>query len=153
LGPLAVLGAGGIALAAATPLPPVAGANRDVVPQDDFSKNLRGAWESATTDPKVGKADKVLLQMGMFCSWRPHEISLSLVENGAAGAMEKETKGAAIVSSVKTGLETVGGMEAIEKGINSFMDGMPVLMNALDEVAKIHPYALFFFSNKPARID
>jgi hypothetical protein len=105
------------------------------------------------SDPKSigGKADKVL-QMGMFCSWCPHEISLSLVENGAAGAMVKETKGTAIVSSVKTGLETVGGMEAIEKGINSFMDGMPVLMNALDEVAKIHPYALFF-SNKPARID
>jgi hypothetical protein len=62
------------------------------------------------------------------------------VENGVAGALAKETKGAAIMDGIKTGLEVVGGMEAIEKGLNTFMEGMPVLMNALDEVAKLHPY-------------
>ncbi|KAJ7058048.1 hypothetical protein C8F01DRAFT_1149302 [Mycena amicta] len=31
-------------------------------------------------------------------------------------------------------------MEAIEQGLNTFMAGMPVLMNALDEVAKLHPF-------------
>ncbi|KAJ7115777.1 hypothetical protein C8R44DRAFT_213727 [Mycena epipterygia] len=31
-------------------------------------------------------------------------------------------------------------MEAIEEGLNTFMEGMPVLMNALDEVAKLHPF-------------
>ncbi|KAJ7099683.1 hypothetical protein C8R44DRAFT_716668 [Mycena epipterygia] len=54
--------------------------------------------------------------------------------------MVKETKGAVIMTGIKTGLDAVGGMEAIEKGINSFMEGMPVLMNALDEVAKLHPF-------------
>ncbi|KAJ7846409.1 hypothetical protein B0H14DRAFT_936649 [Mycena olivaceomarginata] len=79
---------------------------------------------SATTDPKVSKADKVLLQL----------------ENGVAGAVVKETKSAVIVKGIKTGLEAVGGMEVIEQGLNAFMEGMPVLMNALDEVAKLHPF-------------
>ncbi|KAF7341992.1 VPS13 domain-containing protein [Mycena venus] len=114
------------------PLPPplpVAATNGNAVPQDEFSKNLQGAWASATTDPKVSKTDKVLLQM----------------ENGVAGAIAKETKGAAVMDGIKTGLEAVGGMEAIEKGLNTFMEGMPVLMNALDEVAKLHPYVSLFY--------
>ncbi|KAJ7507291.1 hypothetical protein B0H11DRAFT_197898 [Mycena galericulata] len=72
----------------------------------------------------MSKADKVLLTM----------------ENGVAGAMAKETKGATIMTTIKTGLETVGGLEVIESGLNAFMEGMPVLMNALDEVAKLHPF-------------
>ncbi|KAJ6610468.1 hypothetical protein B0H10DRAFT_411247 [Mycena sp. CBHHK59/15] len=66
--------------------------------------------------------------------------SIHTAENGVAGAMEKQTKGAVIMAGVTAGLNAVGGMEAIEKGINSFMEGMPVLMNALDEVAKLHPF-------------
>jgi hypothetical protein len=57
--------------------------------------------------------------------------------------MVKETKGAVIVEGIKTGLEAVGGMKVIEQGLNAFMEGMPVLMNALDEVAKLHPYVFF----------
>jgi hypothetical protein len=45
-----------------------------------------------------------------------------------------------VVESITKGLEVVGGMELIEQGLNTFMEGMPVLMNALDEVAKLHPY-------------
>jgi hypothetical protein len=44
---------------------------------------------------------------------------------------------AAVSSDIQTSLE------AIEKRLNSFMEGMPVLMNALDEVARIHPCVLF----------
>ncbi|KAJ7779541.1 hypothetical protein B0H14DRAFT_2631247 [Mycena olivaceomarginata] len=109
------------------PPPPLVIANGNAVPEDDFSKDLRGAWTSATTAPKVSKVDKVLLQL----------------ENGAAGAMEKQTKGAVIMEGIKTGLEVVGGMEVIEQGLNSFMEGMPVLMNALDEVAKASPSSRF----------
>ncbi|KAJ7084934.1 hypothetical protein C8R44DRAFT_894044 [Mycena epipterygia] len=96
----------------------------NTVPQDDFSKDLQAAWTSATTDPKTGKTDRVL----------------QTLENGVADAMTKETRGAVIVAGIETGLNAVGGMEAIEKGLNSFMEGMPVLMNALDEVAKVHPF-------------
>ena len=30
--------------------------------------------------------------------------------------------------------------DAIEKGVNTFMETVPTLMKALDEVAKIHPF-------------
>jgi len=30
--------------------------------------------------------------------------------------------------------------ENIEKGVNTFMETVPVLMKALDEVAKVHPF-------------
>lgn len=30
--------------------------------------------------------------------------------------------------------------ETIEKGVNTFMEAVPVLMKALDEVAKVHPF-------------
>ncbi|KAJ7031624.1 hypothetical protein C8F04DRAFT_1110026 [Mycena alexandri] len=102
-----------------------ASGNGNAIPQDDFfSKDMEAAWASATTDPKASKVDK----------------ALQIMENGVAGAMVDEAKGNSIVTTIKTGLETVGGLEAIEHGINAFMEGMPVLMNALDEVAKLHPF-------------
>lgn len=55
-------------------------------------------------------------------------------------AQAKQGTANVIIGGITTGLEVVGGMEAIEQGLNTFMEGMPVLMNALDEVAKLHPY-------------
>ncbi|KAJ7668060.1 hypothetical protein B0H17DRAFT_1336028 [Mycena rosella] len=98
------------------PLPPV--------PQDDFLKNLQGPWASVTADPKTSKGDKVLQK----------------IENGGVDAMGKEAQGAAILAGVKTGLDTVGATESLEKDLNSFADGMPILMKVLDEVGKIHPF-------------
>jgi hypothetical protein len=91
-------------------------------PQDDFSKDLAGAWKSATTDPKVSKVDKMLLQP---------------VENGVAVVMEKQTQGAAIISGIKTGLDAVGGMEVIESGMNALKEAVPVLLKALDAAAQV----------------
>ena len=47
-----------------------------------------------------------------------------------------------------------GIFEAIQTGVNSFHEGMPVLISDLGEVAKIHPFIqgkcdfLFFSGNK-----
>lgn len=73
-----------------------------------------------------------------------------------AGAQAKQGTANAVVDGITKGLEAVGGLEAIEQGLNKFMEGMPVLMNALDEVtllfllwsvpnnasqvAKLHPF-------------
>ncbi|KAJ7757039.1 hypothetical protein B0H16DRAFT_1885755 [Mycena metata] len=89
---------------------PAANSNGNAVPQDDFSKDI--------------KVDK----------------TLQIMENGVTGAIADETKGNTIVTNVKTVLDTAGVLEAVENGINSFMEGMPVLMSALDEVAKLHPF-------------
>lgn len=42
-------------------------------------------------------------------------------------------------------LDTPQIADAIQKGVNTFMEAVPSLMKALDEVAKIHP----FISGKP----
>lgn len=48
------------------------------------------------------------------------------------------------MSALKEGvtaiLDATGGMAAIEEGINHLMEGSQVLMNALDEVGKLHPF-------------
>ncbi|KAJ7739936.1 hypothetical protein B0H16DRAFT_1568368 [Mycena metata] len=94
------------------------------VPDDELSRSLAGAWTVANTAPKVSKVDKVLL----------------VAENKFTQAQVKEGRAAAIATGVVAGLTAVGGMEAIEHGLNTFMDGIPVLMKALDEVGKLHPF-------------
>jgi hypothetical protein len=37
-------------------------------------------------------------------------------------------------------VNTSGLAEAIEKGVNGFMEAVPTLMKALDEVSKVHPF-------------
>jgi hypothetical protein len=49
--------------------------------------------------------------------------------------------GAIIVAGVSEVVEAVGGIDAIEEGVNNFMEGSQVLMNALGEVAKLHPFS------------
>ncbi|KAJ7437086.1 hypothetical protein B0H11DRAFT_2206778 [Mycena galericulata] len=94
------------------------------IPDDELSRNLAGAWQIANTGPKQSKADKLL----------------QVAENNFTSGQAKEAKGEAFVTGVVAGLTAVGGMEAVEHGLNTFMDGIPVLMNALDEVAKLHPF-------------
>ncbi|KAJ7246566.1 hypothetical protein B0H12DRAFT_758041 [Mycena haematopus] len=94
------------------------------IPNDDFSRNLAGAWDIANTAPKVSKTDKLL----------------QVAENKFIQGQAEEGKLMAIETGVVAALTTVGGMEVIEQGLHTFMDGIPVLMNALDEVAKLHPF-------------
>lgn len=37
-------------------------------------------------------------------------------------------------------LDTSQVADIIEKGVNTFMEAVPSLMKALDEVAKVHPF-------------
>ncbi|KAF7307764.1 hypothetical protein MKEN_01136500 [Mycena kentingensis (nom. inval.)] len=104
--------------------PPQTNGNGLVAPQDELSLELSASWQIAATAPKVSKVDKVL----------------QVLENGVSSAMVNEGKATVVATGVKMGLEAVGGMEAIEQGLNTFMEGMPVLMNALDEIAKLHPF-------------
>nr|GAT44772.1 predicted protein [Mycena chlorophos] len=107
------------------PVPPLPPPTVQVsIPQDELSLSLQDAWKSANTNPKTSKADKMLLR----------------VENGIQGAMAREAQGASELAIVETELTAVGVLETIENGIHSLAEGMPVLMNALDEVAKLHPF-------------
>ncbi|KAF7319371.1 VPS13 domain-containing protein [Mycena chlorophos] len=95
-----------------------------VIPQDALSVSLQDAWKSANTDPKKSKADKLLQS----------------AETAGMAAMARETTGAAELAVVETELTAVGVLDNIESGIRALAEGMPVLMNALDEVAKLHPF-------------
>ncbi|KAJ7262295.1 hypothetical protein B0H12DRAFT_1105150 [Mycena haematopus] len=103
-----------------TPSPPKALMPPLQPPEDEFSKNLAGAWDMANTAPKTSKADKVL----------------QVIETNVIIAQAKEGTADVVIQGITTGLEAVGGMDAID----TFMEGIPALMNALDEVAKLHPF-------------
>ncbi|KAJ7057168.1 hypothetical protein C8F01DRAFT_1257088 [Mycena amicta] len=117
-----------------TPLPS-SPAIEGLIPQDKLSIALQPAWKSANTAQKVSKGDKTLERV---------ENGVTVVQNGlnAVGGVETIENG---VAGVKTGLDAIAasGVEAFEKGLHAFMQGMPVLINALDEVAKLHPYVEF----------
>ncbi|KAF7292835.1 VPS13 domain-containing protein [Mycena indigotica] len=121
LPPLPPLPLNGYMLPSGPPPPPAIELD---IPQDELSISLQAAWKSANTDPKQSKADKLLQK----------------AENGITGAMAAQAKGVVVVTAVKAGLNAVGGLEGIEKGINALMEGMPVLMSALDELTKLHPF-------------
>ncbi|CAK5278366.1 unnamed protein product [Mycena citricolor] len=112
--------------ASVPPLPsiPAASVAAPPEPQDALSKKLNDAWASASADPKANKADQMLKK----------------VEDSVTGAMDDSAQPVAFVQGVETGLDAVGAMQVIEKGLSTFMEGMPVLMSALDEVAKLHPF-------------
>nr|GAT44916.1 predicted protein [Mycena chlorophos] len=93
-------------------------------PQDELSISLQASWKSATTELEHDKADKLL------------EQAEGLAER-AAGLQEE---GKSALEKVETALDPTGLLEKLEDGINSLVDGMPVFMSALDEVAKLHPF-------------
>ena len=41
---------------------------------------------------------------------------------------------------VKALMDTPQIAETIQNGVNTFMEAVPILMKALDEVAKVHPF-------------
>lgn len=45
-----------------------------------------------------------------------------------------------MVTGVTTILNASGSMQAIEQGVNHFLEGSEVLMKVLDEVQKLHPF-------------
>lgn len=63
-----------------------------------------------------------------------------LLENGISGASELQADSTVVTTVVTTVLDVTGGMEGIERGLKSVMEGSAVLMNALDELAKLHPF-------------
>ncbi|KAJ7165011.1 hypothetical protein C8R46DRAFT_1277063 [Mycena filopes] len=111
-------------LPAAPPMPePVAG-NGNTMVHDPLSKDLQPAWASATTDPVASKADKALQKL----------------EDSVASATAIESNAVDILTTIETNVSNVGGVEAVEKRLASFAEGVPVLLKALDEVAKLHPF-------------
>jgi hypothetical protein len=58
-------------------------------------------------------------------------------ENGVIQAQANQGQATMLQTGITMGLEAAGAMEAIEHGLNTFMEAVPQLMAALDEVAKV----------------
>ena len=58
-------------------------------------------------------------------------LALSNGEQGAVNTLAVPVQALANTAQIS---------DAIEKGVNTFMEAVPALMKALDEVAKIHPF-------------
>lgn len=61
-------------------------------------------------------------------------------ETNYGAAIKAQTNNAVIISTVQAGITAVGGVEAIQTGLNSFMEHATVIMKTLDEVSKLHPF-------------
>ncbi|KAF7332467.1 hypothetical protein MKEN_00128800 [Mycena kentingensis (nom. inval.)] len=109
--------------ASPSPSPNSAPAQRHA-PDDELSKDLAGAWQIANTAPTQSKFDKALM----------------VVEGNFIQAQATQAQGAAVVTGVVAGLTAAGAMDAIESGIHSLVEGLPVLFSALDELSKVHPF-------------
>jgi hypothetical protein len=88
----------------------------------------------------VSKVDKVLQVIGSLFDSLNSLFNKPYPETGVAGAMAEQAQASMVVTGITMGLEAVGGMEAIEQGLNTFMDAMPGLFTALDAVAQLHPF-------------
>lgn len=112
-----------------------------IPPKDELSQSFAGVWKTANTAPTVSKADKVLQVIGVTVSLDfAHHPSNFSSENGIAGAQGAQASSNPLVVGATKVLEVTGGLEGLENGIKSFFEGSTFLMNALDEVAKLHPF-------------
>ena len=62
------------------------------------------------------------------------------VQNSLTLSPGQQTVVDTLVVPMKALMDTPQIAETIEKGVNTFMEAVPVLMKALDEVAKVHPF-------------
>ncbi|GBE88944.1 hypothetical protein SCP_1403520 [Sparassis crispa] len=99
---------------------------------------------STTDDDRViGTLTVVSAQINKHGSSSKAEQALNALDDKVTTIQGQETLATTLYAPIKSAvaLEAVSGIKkSIEDGINSFLDGMPVLMKALDEVAEIHPF-------------
>lgn len=109
-----------------------------------FSPDLVEAWNVSHKEAaKVDKVTGFLNKIGMNFSDAISGLVLKLshfIEDASAGTAGTQTVINTVMAPLQALAESSGVAEAIEKGVNGFLEAMPTLMKALDEVAKVHPF-------------
>ena len=113
------------------------------VPQ--YSDAMKEAWSAANTElPQARGVEKFLNNVGTLIAPAPRRLYADVGQEKVQTAVTLSDGQQAVVDTLaapaKALLETPQIADAIEKGVNAFMEAVPVLMSALDEVAKIHPF-------------
>jgi hypothetical protein len=122
---------------------------------NDLSEDLAAAWGMANNDPKMSQTDKVLQKIGSYLPCGSNGILLRYIvtEGEALAAQGHQVNATAAITGITTVLDATGGMQAIEQGVNHFLEGSAVLMNALDEVSKLHPFIGGVLKKRPPLAD
>ena len=89
----------------------------------------------------MSKTDKMLQNIGWFSSESaPWAQVLPFIGTEDGVATAQGPNATSVIQGVTAVLDVTGGMQAITEGVNAFLEGSTVLMNALDEVSKLHPF-------------
>ena len=94
--------------------------------------------------PQAHGVEKLLNNVGVLIVPVPQllyaDVDKEKVQNAVTLSDGQQAVVDTIAAPAKALLDTPQIADAIEKGVNAFMEAVPVLMSALDEVAKIHPF-------------
>ena len=126
---------------------PIAATSDNTIPA--LSDNMKKAWAATHRElPQAQGVEKVLNKIG----GSPVSSPLPPPQSTADPCRKEEAQDALTLSPgqqalvdtlatpVKALMDTTNISEAIHKGVDTFMEAVPPLMRALDQVAKIHPF-------------
>ena len=113
------------------------------VPQ--YSDAIKEAWNAANAElPQAHGVEKFLNRVGTSIVSVPQRLPADVCEETVQNVVTLSAGQQAVVDTLaapaKALVDTPQIADTIEKGINAFMEAVPVLMKALDEVAKVHPF-------------
>ena len=110
-----------------------------------FSDAMKEAWSAANAElPQAQGVEKFLNSVGALAVSIPRRLYTNVHEEKVQDAVTLSVGEQAVVNTLATPamalVDTPQIADAIEKGVSAFMETVPVLMKALDEVAKVHPF-------------
>jgi len=113
------------------------------VPQ--YSGAMQEAWNAANVElPQAHGVEKFLNTLGTLIVLIPRRLCANVdkgqVQNAVTLSDGQETVVDTLAVPSKALMDASQIANAIEKGVNTFTETIPVLMKALDEVAKVHPF-------------
>ena len=127
------------------PLPPdpsVFLTNLAIVSPPETQDKLAEAWEAVKDEPEVVDISRELDTVGLYLLPRLLSLcNLILAPDDEVDTIQNNTQPFLPVITATVAAAAQSGIgKAIKDRIDTFSEGMPVLMNALDELKAVHPF-------------
>ncbi len=109
-----------------------------IIPGSDL---WAATWDKVKDGPKVDSVGRSLVTLGADESFVGRAESLFLFPGDAiATAQAHAAPLTPLITAAASAVVQTDIGKAVKEGIDHFFDGMPILMNALDEVKALHPF-------------
>ena len=113
------------------------------VPQ--YSDAMEEAWSAGNVEPpQTHGAERFLNDVGMLVVSVPRgfyaDVNKGKIQDAVMLSVGQQAAVDTLAAPALDLLNTPQIADTIEKGLSTFMEAVPVLMKALDEVAKVHPF-------------